>query len=102
MAGKPVLVPAERIESLILLLRGQKVMLDSDLAKLYGTTTKRLNERVKRNRRRFPPDFMFQLTNQELTALRSQSATSKGRGGPPHSPLRLQRTGRRHALLGSQ
>ena len=59
------LVPVERIEQSILLIRGQKVMLDADLAELYGTTTKRLNEQVKRNRERFPEDFMCQLTAQE-------------------------------------
>jgi hypothetical protein len=59
------IVPAERIESRILLIRGQKVMLDSDLAKLYGVGTKRLNEQVKRNKNRFPPDFLFKLTAKE-------------------------------------
>lgn len=62
-------VPVERVESLILLIRGRKVMLDSDLARLYGTTTKRLNEQVKRNKRRFPADFMFQLTGKEKARL---------------------------------
>ncbi|MCL4400539.1 ORF6N domain-containing protein [Candidatus Parvarchaeota archaeon] len=60
-----VLVPIETIEQKILLIRGQKVMLDRDLAILYGAATKRLNEQVKRNRSRFPDDFMFQLTVQE-------------------------------------
>ncbi len=59
------LVPVEVIEQWILLIRGQRVMLDADLAGLYGTTTKRLNEQVKRNRSRFPEDFMFQLTKKE-------------------------------------
>jgi hypothetical protein len=58
-------VPMERIEKSILLIRGQKVILDADLARLYGATTKRLNEQVKRNRERFPEDFMFQLTKEE-------------------------------------
>lgn len=58
-------ISKERIESRILLLRGLKVMLDSDLAELYGVPTKRLNEQVKRNRGRFPTDFMFQLTTKE-------------------------------------
>jgi phage regulator Rha-like protein len=71
-----------RIESRILLVRGHRVMLDADLAQLYGVTTKRLNEQVKRNQERFPADFMFQLTAQETNSLKSQSATSKrGRGG---------------------
>ena len=56
------IVPVERIQNSILLIRGQKVMLDSDLARIYGVTTTRLNEQVKRNRERFPHDFMFQLT----------------------------------------
>ena len=59
------LVPVERVARTILLIRGEKVILDADLAVLYGVTTKRLNEQVKRNRARFPPDFMFQLTNEE-------------------------------------
>lgn len=59
------LVPVERVERSILILRGEKVILDSDLADLYGITTKRLNEQVRRNRGRFPPDFMFQLTAAE-------------------------------------
>jgi len=58
-------IPVEKIQQLILLIRGKKVMLDSDLAKLYGVSTKRLNEQVKRNRNRFPKDFMFQLTAKE-------------------------------------
>jgi len=60
-----VIVPLERVTQSILMIRGQKVMLDADLAELYGVTTKRLNEQVKRNRARFPTDFMFQLTAEE-------------------------------------
>jgi hypothetical protein len=59
------LIPAERIERTILLIRGHRVMLDADLARLYGVTTKRLNEQVKRNRDRFPGDFVFPLTTEE-------------------------------------
>lgn len=66
----------ERIERSILLIRGQKVMLDSDLAELYGVTTSRLIEAVKRQLRRFPADFMFQLSIQEVRAMRSQFAIS--------------------------
>jgi hypothetical protein len=62
MDGQTSLVPVERIERAILLIRGEKVMLDIDLAAIYDVTTKRLNEQVKRNLNRFPPDFMFQLT----------------------------------------
>src|SRR3990172_1168859 len=65
MTDKKSIIPTERIENWILLIRGQKVMLDADLAALYGVTTKRLNEQVKRNRGRFPEDFMFQLTERE-------------------------------------
>ncbi|MBC8290287.1 MAG: ORF6N domain-containing protein [Planctomycetes bacterium] len=73
--------PAQ-IEQSILVVRGLRVMLDSDLAKLYGVTTGRLNEQVSRNRDRFPDDFAFQLTQQEFTSLISQNAISKtGRGG---------------------
>ncbi len=68
----------EQVERRILLIRGHKVMLDNDLAKLYGVTTKRLNEQVRRNISRFPPDFMFQLTWDESEELsRSQFATLK-------------------------
>jgi hypothetical protein len=70
------LIPVERIERVILLLRGQKVMLDQDLASLYGVETKRLVEAVKRNRERFPDDFMFQLTWEEADILKSQSVMS--------------------------
>ena len=76
------------IERRIYLIRQHKVMLDSDLAELYGVSTKRLNEQVRRNTRRFPVDFMFQLTPQEANALRSQIATSKnGRGGRRYLPM---------------
>ena len=82
------IVPVERIESAIHVVRGQRVMLDADLAVLYGVTTKRLNEQVKRNSRRFPDDFAFRLTVQEAASLRSQFATSKpGRGGRRNAPL---------------
>ena len=65
MTGQKAIIPIGQIEERILLIRGQRVMLDADLAGLYGTTTKRLNEQVKRNRGRFPKDFMFQLTKKE-------------------------------------
>jgi hypothetical protein len=75
-------VPVERVERLIHLVRGEKVLLDSDLSLLYGVETKALNKAGKRNHRRFPPDFMFQLTADEARALRFQIGTSKaGRGG---------------------
>ena len=70
------IIPQERIESKILLIRGFKVMVDRDLAKLYQVPTKRLNEQVKRNLKRFPPDFMFQMTEEEFDNWKSQIATS--------------------------
>jgi len=74
-------VPAERIEQAILLIRGQKVMLDRDLAELYGVEIRVLNQAVHRNIKRFPEDFMFQLTKAEDETLRSQFVTlKKGRG----------------------
>jgi hypothetical protein len=79
--GEAKLVLVDQIEPLILTIRNQKVLLDSDLAALYGVTTKRLNEQVRRNRKRFPEDFLLRLTKQEAQAVRSQNATLKtGRG----------------------
>jgi hypothetical protein len=71
----------ENLAPFIFLVRGEKVLLDSDLAALYGVGTKALNQAVKRNWDRFPEDFMFQLTAEEWRRLRSQSVTSKTRGG---------------------
>lgn len=75
----------EKVINKIYLIRNEKVMLDSDLAELYGVGTKRLNEQVKRNIERFPEDFMFQLTQEEFSNLKSQIATSSwgGRRKPP-------------------
>ena len=78
-------IPIEIIEKKIFLIRNQKVMLDRDLAELYGVSTKRLNEQVKRNIKRFPQDFMFQLNEKEFDNLRSQIATSN-RGGRRYMP----------------
>ena len=77
-AKKTALMP---VESRILALRHQKVILDTDLAAIYGVPVKRLNEQVKRNRERFPSDFMFQLTVKEVEILKSQIATSTTRHG---------------------
>src|SRR2546429_3151424 len=80
-------VPAPFIERHIYLIRGEKVMLDADLAELYQVRTKRLNEAVRRNLDRFPEDFRFQLTDEEAESLRSQFATSNtGRGGRRYLP----------------
>jgi hypothetical protein len=70
-------VDVTQVERLIYLVRGQRVVLDQDLAALYGVTTKRFNEQIRRNRRRFPPDFMFKMTREEYENLRSQFATSR-------------------------
>ena len=85
MAGKQAPVPVERIERAILLIRGQKVMLDADLAELYGVEPRVLIQAVKRNIDRFPQDFMFQLTKREFSDLRSQIVMSSwgGRRYPP-------------------
>ena len=81
------IIPTEQIERRIYLIRGHKVMLDVDLAALYGVTTKRLNQQVSRNRKRFPEDFMFQLSDDETKSLRLHFATSNtGRGGRRYFP----------------
>jgi hypothetical protein len=88
------LVPQEQIEQTILVIRGHRVMLDADLAILYGVPTKRLNEQVQRNKKRFPSDFMFQLIPAEVERLRSQSATSKtGSGGRRYRPYAFTEQG---------
>ena len=81
------------IESLIHVVRGQQVMLDCDLAMLYGVENKRLKEQVNRNIQRFPADFMFKLTREELNSLRSHFATSNGRGGTRYLPYAFTRNG---------
>jgi hypothetical protein len=90
MASAKALVPTEDITRAILVLRGHRVLLDAELAALYGVTTKRFNEQVRRNRKRFPEDFMLQLNAPEAAALRSQIATSnappRGRGGRRYLP----------------
>jgi len=89
----PLLLPAERIERSILLLRGEKVILDKDIAVLYGVETKALVQATKRNLDRFPADFMFQLTAEEAEALRSQTVTSNGRGGRRYRPYAFTEQG---------
>lgn len=88
MAHTVLPLPAiSTIERTIHVVRGAKVLLDADLAKLFGTTTGRLNQQVRRNRDRFPPDFMFRLDAEEWSALRSQIAISNDhRGGRRHLP----------------
>ena len=90
MAGKSsiLVIPEEVVMSKIYYFRGQKVMLDGDLAELYQVETKRLKEQVKRNIRRFPAKYMFKLTKKEFDSLRSQIATSNiGRGGTRYLPM---------------
>ena len=86
-------VPIQVIEGKIYLIRSEQVMLDSDLSTLYGVTTKQLNQQVRRNRARFPSDFMFQLTSRETTILRSQFVTSSGHGGRRYRPLAFTEQG---------
>jgi len=88
------MIPDELVMNKIYIIRGQKVMLDMDLAELYHVETKRLKEQVKRNELRFPADFMFRLTNKEWNSLRSQIATSNtGRGGIRYLPLAFTEQG---------
>src|SRR5438034_2569523 len=84
-------VAIEQIDGMIRLIRGVRVMLDRDLARIYGVPTFRFNEAIKRNRHRFPPDFMFQLTREEFDSLKSQIAMSK-RGNS--SQIAMSKTGR--------
>lgn len=93
MAGDATLAPLERIEQVILLVRGHKVMLDADLAALYGVETKALTRAMKRNIGRFPPDFMFQLTKEEFDDLRRQSGTSSSWGGRRYPPYAFTEQG---------
>lgn len=88
------IVPIERIEKKIFLIRNQKIMLNSDIAKPYGTETKILNKAVSRNQDRFPKDFMFQLTSEEWSSLKFHSGTSKkGRGGRRFLPYAFTEQG---------
>jgi len=85
--NKTAIILAKRVSSKILVLRNQKVILDTDLAELYGVPVKRLNEQLKRNLQRFPPDFLFTLTRVEYQNLRSQNATSSfAHGGRRYLP----------------
>jgi hypothetical protein len=86
-------LPAERILHAILVLRGERVLLDSDIAMLYGVETRLLVQAVKRNAERFPDDFMFQLTPQEWTNLKSQSVISSSWGGRRTAPYAFTELG---------
>jgi len=93
MAERTSLIPAERIQSAILLIRGHKVMLDSDLAALYEVETKYLTRAVKRNIDRFPGDFMFQLSKGEFDDLRHHFGTSSEWGGRRYPPYAFTEQG---------
>jgi phage regulator Rha-like protein len=87
------IIPVERVARSIRWIRGQKVLLDSDLAALYGVRTANLNKAVKRNAERFPTDFMFQLTSEQLRSLRFQIGISKRRGGLRYLPYAFTEQG---------
>jgi len=93
MSVSTSLVPTERIERCILLVRGHKVLLDAALAELYGVDTRTLVQTVKRNIERFPADFTFQLSEEEFTLLRSQSVISNARGGRRYAPYAFTEQG---------
>lgn len=91
--GEVTTVPQALVERQIIVVRGQKVMLDASLAELYGVTTGALNQAVRRNPERFPDDFMFQLTADENNSLISQSVTSNARGGSRFRPYAFTEQG---------
>lgn len=93
MKKSRIVIPVERIAGRIYVIRGESVMLDSDLAELYGVTTGNLNLAVRRNERRFPKDFVFQLSPKEYDSLLLQSAIAKGRGGRRSSPYAFTEQG---------
>jgi len=98
---KAELVPLEHVERVILIIRGHKVLLDVDLADIYGVEAKVLNQAVKRNIERFPEDFMFQLTAEEAEFLRSQTVTLKGGRGQHRKYLPYAFTEQGVAMLSS-
>ena len=87
------IIPVERIQQKIYLIRGQKVILDRELASLYGVSTKVLKQAVRRNIERFPGDFMFLLDNKEVASLRSQIVTSSLWGGDRYNPMAFTEQG---------
>ena len=93
MAIIPVTADTKDVKSLIHVIRGKQIMLDSDLAMLYQVETKAFNQSVTRNIERFPENFRFQLTKEEYEALRSQNATSNGRGGRRYLPYAFTEQG---------
>ena len=93
MTNHDLMVPVEQIQKSIFLIRGQKVLLDMDLAELYGVETRSLVQAVKRNIERFPSDFVFQLDKDEYDSLRSQIVISKGKGGRRYLPYAFTEQG---------
>jgi hypothetical protein len=93
MVNERSIIPVEKIEKAILQIAGKKVMLDADLAELYGVETKVLIQAVKRNKDRFPADFMFQLTEKQFEILRSQFVTSSQWGGRRYPPYAFTEQG---------
>ena len=93
MYKNSTMLPTLIIQQKIYIIRGEQVMLDYDLAEMYGMETKRLKEAVKRNINRFPSDFMFQLSKEEFESLRSQIATSNKRGGTRYLPFAFTEQG---------
>ncbi len=90
---KKEIIPVQQVAQAIRFMRGQRILLDFDLARLYGVTTGNLNKAVRRNRERFPTDFMFQLTAEETKSLIFQFGISKGRGGRRHFPYAFTEQG---------
>ena len=93
MKKSVIAVPVKTIERSIFIIRAHKVMLDEDLATLYGVETRNLIQAVKRNIERFPHDFMFQLSKEEFVSLRSQIVISKGKGGRRYPPYAFTEQG---------
>jgi hypothetical protein len=100
MPSEKLALPEKEIDAMIREIRGQRVMLDSDLARVYGVPTFRFNEAIKRNKNRFPPDFMFQLDEAEFEALKSQVAMSETQGAANSSQMAM--SSRKQASLTSQ
>jgi len=90
---KKEIIPVQQVAQAIRFMRGQRILLDFDLARLYGVTTGNLNKAVRRNRERFPTDFLFQLTAEETKSLIFQFGISKGRGGRRHFPYAFTEQG---------
>jgi ORF6N domain len=94
VSKRVIVLKPENVAQLVFFIRGEKVMFDADLAMLYGVEVRSLNQAVARNRKRFPADFAFQLTDDELAALRSQIVTSNtGRGGRRYLPYAFTEQG---------